>query len=138
MHGGSGGSSIAPGAQLEFEAVCAVPASVPTRGVLGLSTLRAAPSQPDSVLVGYDFAQATAGNLTGFATVPPELGHALDGPTIELRVFVDGNLVETFFHGGEAFLFTSTRNNVPSANVSSAFVNTAGLDCNVSSWVLGL
>ena len=64
--------------------------------------------------------------------------HALDGPTIELRVFVDGNLVETFFHGGEAFLFTSTRNNVPSANVSSAFVNTAGLDCNVSSWVLGL
>ena len=80
--------------------------------------------------------------------VPPELGAArtdrapvpgaLDGPTIELRVFVDGNLVETFFQGGEAFHFTSTLNNVPSANVSSAFVNTAGLDCNVSSWVLGL
>jgi hypothetical protein len=56
---------------------------------------------------------------------------------LELRVFVDGMLVETFF-GGQAFITTSTTNDVASANVTSSFLNTAGLACTVTSWELAL
>ena len=39
---------------------------------------------------------------------------------------------------GHAVITTITSNTVPSANIVSAFVNTAGLSCNVSSSTLEL
>ena len=85
--------------------------------------------------------------ISGFAEVPASLsvlGARKDltpplaaGVALELRVFVDGHMAETFY-GGHAVITTITSNTVPSAGVGSAFVNSAGLDCNVSSWTLGL
>ena len=85
--------------------------------------------------------------ISGFAEVPASLsvlGARKDltpplaaGAALELRVFVDGHMAETFY-GGHAVITTITSNTVPSAGVGSAFVNSAGLDCNVSSWTLGL
>ena len=85
--------------------------------------------------------------ISGFAEVPASLsvlGARKDltpplaaGAALELRVFVDGHMAESFF-GGHAVITTITSNTVPSAGVGSAFVNSAGLDCNVSSWTLGL
>eukprot|EP01045_Picozoa_sp_COSAG04_P048695 COSAG04_NODE_18816_length_432_cov_0.606607_1_plen_87_part_00 len=85
--------------------------------------------------------------INGFAEVPASLsvlGARKDltpplaaGAALELRVFVDGHMAETFY-GGHAVITTITSNTVPSAGVGSAFVNSAGLDCNVSSWTLGL
>jgi hypothetical protein len=46
-------------------------------------------------------------------------------------------MVETFF-GGHAVITTVTSNTVPSSRITSAVVNTAGLDCNVSSWTLSV
>ena len=51
---------------------------------------------------------------------------------------LDGDRLETFFLGGEASITTVTSNVVTSSAVSSHFVNTADLTCNVSSWKLGL
>eukprot|EP01051_Picozoa_sp_SAG22_P021427 SAG22_NODE_4722_length_1181_cov_4.177449_3_plen_66_part_00 len=60
------------------------------------------------------------------------------GATIELRVFVDGQLVETFFQG-ETSITTATSNEVGCDALSSEFINTANVSsCNVTSWVLGL
>ena len=57
---------------------------------------------------------------------------------IELRVFVDGQLIETFFQG-EASITTATGNMVGGDGLSSSFVNTANLrGCNVTSWALSL
>ena len=111
--------------------------------VLGVSTLQ---SPGQAVTVGYNF-----GSRTGFASVPavlsdaqparvdstPPLTSLFQGETIELAVYVDGQLVETFFQG-EATITTATSNQVASANLTTTFVNTAGLKCTVSSWALGL
>ena len=85
--------------------------------------------------------------ISGFAEVPASLsvlGARKDltpplaaAAALELRVFVDGHMAETFY-GGHAVITTITSNTVPSAGVGSAFVNSAGLACNVSSWTLGL
>jgi hypothetical protein len=45
--------------------------------------------------------------------------------------------VETFF-SGDAVITTVTGNVISSGSISSSFVNTAALSCNVSSWTLGL
>eukprot|EP01043_Picozoa_sp_COSAG02_P052604 COSAG02_NODE_5692_length_4119_cov_2.601244_4_plen_170_part_00 len=45
--------------------------------------------------------------------------------------------VETFF-SGDAVITTVTGNVVPSARITSGFVNTAAFDCSVQSWTLGL
>ena len=95
--------------------------------------------------VGYNF---TAGSTLGFASVTASLsplGARTDTApvspnrtSLELRVFVDGHLVESFF-GGDAVVTTVTGNVVASAHVTSSFVNTAaGLHCSVRSWALGL
>jgi Glycosyl hydrolases family 32 C terminal len=112
--------------------------------VLGLSTLEAAGQA--GVVVGVDFA-----NRSAFAAVPAALGRfgnlsridsaplqsALQGSSLELRFFVDGQMVESFFDG-ETTITTATNNSVPSGLLTSSFVNTAALACNVTSWVLGL
>ena len=106
--------------------------------------------------VGYRF--GTPNGTVGFATVPPSLGHGMaghhlanfnrtdlapvlgavvPGGTLELNLFVDGDRVETFF-GGAATITSVTSNTVTNSSLHSSFVNTAGLDCAVSSWVLGL
>eukprot|EP00662_Eupelagonemidae_sp_cell21_P057378 gene57378-biopygen111561 len=98
-----------------------------------------------SVQVGYDFK-----NKSGFATVPASLGagvglrtdraplqSALQGDTIELNVFVDGNMIETFFNG-EATITTAVNNQVATDLLTSSFINTANLECTVGSWILGL
>jgi hypothetical protein len=46
-------------------------------------------------------------------------------------------MAETFF-GGHAVITTISSNTLPSASVGSAFVNTAGLNCSVTSWTLAL
>ena len=133
-----------------------VPAVVPTTGVLAVNTLTTSDGS-QSVQVGYRFGSSPNGT-TGFATVPPALGHGLaghhlanfnrtdlapvlgavvPGGTLELNLFVDGDRVETFF-GGAATLTTVTSNTVASSKLHSSFVNTAGLHCIVSSWVLAL
>lgn len=69
--------------------------------------------------MGYDFA-----TMTGFAAVPASLGFngsrvdrtpALNttfrGGSVELHIFVDGQLIETFF-GGETTITTATNNQV--------------------------
>ena len=124
---------------------------VPSSGVLGVHTLLSSGSN-QSVEVGIDF-----GSRSGFARVPAALAAAtnrsrtdrapLSGALggrldprglIELQVFLDGDRLETFFLGGEASITTVTSNVVISSAVSSHFVNTADLTCNVSSWKLGL
>ena len=135
--------ALSAGSQIEVLVQCPIE-SVPKAGVLSVRTLLAS-GKDQSVVVGYNF---TAG--TGFAAISPSLstrGARTDTASLpglastkilELRVFVDGHMVETFF-GGDAVITSITGNTVPSASITSTLVNTAGLDgCNVSSWTLGL
>ena len=99
---------IANGAQIEVLVQCKLPAGgVPKAGVVGVTTL--VHSSQVGVSVGYDFSNQTH---PGFATVPVGLGNglggrtdraplreALQGNTLELQVFVDGQIIETFFNG---------------------------------------
>jgi sucrose-6-phosphate hydrolase SacC (GH32 family) len=134
---------LAAGGQIEAWVRCRLPPALPSSGVVGLSTLQ---SGNQSVLIGVDFA-----TLSAFADVPACLGRfgntsrtdraplasALQGDAVELRVWVDGQMIESFF-GGEVSITTATSNFVASAALTSSFVNTAALDCNVTSWVLSL
>ena len=100
--------AIANGAQIEVLVRCKLPASgVPKAGVVGVTTL--AHGSQVGVSVGYDFSNQTH---PGFATVPAGLSNglgartdraplreALRGDTLELQVFVDGQIIETFFDG---------------------------------------
>ena len=138
------GPAIAAGGQVEVLVQCALPALPPTTGRLGVTTLQT-PSKNQSIFVGYAFGKAGA---AGVAAVPAALG--LYGNTsrtdsaplapplalIELRVLVDGGLVETFFGGGEASITTATGNTALASTFASSLVNDAKLECNVSSWVL--
>lgn len=135
------GTTLAAGGQIEVLVQCQVPSVKPTAGVLGVNTLQ---QGGEFVQVGYDF-----GTMSGFATVPASLGGGIartdrtdtlqtlfQGSTIELHVFVDGQMIETFFQG-ETSITTGNNNAVPTNQLTSSFVNTANLDCKVSSWVLG-
>ena len=127
---------------------CTVPPTPPTAGVVAVHTLQAG---SQSVQIGYEF--APNGSTTGFASVPPDLANGLSnynrtdrapvqralaaGATLSLNLFVDGDRVESFY-GGAATITTVTGNTVASSSLTSSFVNTAGLDCTVQSWVLQL
>lgn len=144
------GATIAAGGQVEVLILCTLPAAgPPSSGVLGVETLQQQQQAAGAVAiqVGIDFA-----SRTGFAFVPAPLGlfgntsrtdstaplqSALQGDTLEIRVFVDGQMVETFF-GGEASITTATSSAAASSNITSALINTASLACNVTSWVLSL
>lgn len=140
------GPGIAPGAQVEVLIQCKLPTTLPTKGILSVNTLETA-NKNQTVQVGYDF-----GAKRGFAFVPaglnfnantsredvtPKLETLRAGATITLQVFVDGSRIETFF-SGETTITTTTRNSVPGSALTSSFVNSANLDCSVSSWVLEL
>ena len=138
--------AIAKGGQVEILVQCEVPATGPPRsGVLSVTTLLAA-GKDQSVEVGYNFSAnegfasvsaslSTKGARTDKAPLP---GLNATKGTIELRVFVDGHIVETFF-GGHAVISTITGNAAPSASITSSVQTPAGgLACNVSSWTLGL
>jgi hypothetical protein len=126
---------------------------MPTAGVLGVTTLLGSNSNINtsagqSVVVGYKYGLS---EITAFASVSESLSvlgtRTDEAPLpwlaiasmkqIELRVFVDGHIVETFF-GGNAVISTVTGNTIASPNVTSTFLNTANLQCTVHSWVLGL
>ena len=141
--------ALAHGSQVEIIARCARPnhsGSWPATGLLAVKTLQANTGQ--ALTLGYEFSGAT---IRGFADVPaslsvlgarkdmtPALLHlAAEGTELELRVFVDGHMAESFF-GGHAVITTITSNTLPSASVGSTFINSAGLTCNVSSWTLAL
>eukprot|EP01043_Picozoa_sp_COSAG02_P068741 COSAG02_NODE_11523_length_1707_cov_1.277363_2_plen_180_part_00 len=142
--------TLAPGAQVEVSARCERPTSGswPSSGSLAVKTLQTA---GQAVTMGFKFGGDSVNPLiNGFADVPaslsvlgarldmtPDLTELAAAASLELRVFVDGHMAETFF-GGQAVITTVTSNIVPSAKLGSAFVNTAGLSCNVSSWTLGL
>jgi hypothetical protein len=151
--------ALALGSQIEVLVRCELPAAgVPKAGVLALRTLLAAGTD-QRVTVGYNFS-----SMLGFADVPASLSNCgstdtrwsvqCNGPTartdtaplprefvtasmLELRVFVDGHMLETFF-GGHAVITTVTGNTVSSSNITSSIVNTANLECNISSWTLAL
>ena len=98
--------AIANGAQIEVLVRCKLPASgVPKAGVVGVTTL--AHGSQVGVSVGYDFSNQThpgfvpAGlsNGLGARTDRAPLREALRGDTLELQVFVDGQIIETFFDG---------------------------------------
>ena len=154
--------ALARGSQVEVTVRCRRPASGwPTSGLVAVKTLQAVGQE---LTLGYEFTsdsyesgtQASAPGATasasvnGFADVPaslsvlgarkdrtPPLPGVVASASLELRVFVDGHMTETFF-GGHSVITTVTSNTVPSANIGSAFVNTASLSCNVSSWTLAL
>lgn len=142
--------SMAPGSQVEVIAHCERPASGswPTSGSLAVKTLQ---TTGQAITLGIKFGgNSTSPLINGFADVPaslsvlgarqdmtPDLTELVAAPSLELRVFVDGHMAETFF-GGHAVITTVTSNTVPSAKLGSTFVNTAMLSCNVSSWTLGL
>jgi sucrose-6-phosphate hydrolase SacC (GH32 family) len=142
------GPDIVAGAQLEVMVQCTMPDVPPNQGVLAVSTLQTA-SKNQSVTVGFDF-----GAKRGFATVPAALNYDANAsrsdvtPTLEvfnmsvastfqLHTFVDGSRIETFFNG-ETTITTSTKNNVIGNALTTSLVNTAKLNCNVTSWVLSL
>jgi sucrose-6-phosphate hydrolase SacC (GH32 family) len=141
------GPRIATGAQIEILVQCEVPATPPTKGILSVTTLETA-NKNQTVQVGYNF-----GAKHGFATVPAGLNYDANtsrsdvtpqlelfnwtSDTIELRVYVDGPRIESFF-GGETTITTSTRNGVAGDELTSRLVNTEKLVCNVTSWVLAL
>lgn len=137
--------TMAPGSQVEVTASCERPASGswPTSGSLAVKTLQ---TTGQTLTVGFEF----GATINGFADVPtslsvlgarrdvtPPLAELATATNLELRVFVDGHIAESFF-GGHAVITTVTSNTVPSAKLDSTFVNTAQLSCNVSSWTLGL
>ena len=111
------------------------------RGAVYVETLVA---ENQSVQVGYNFTNQT---VHGFATISASLsplGARTDiapvSPNrteLELRVFVDGHMVETFF-SGDTVITTVTGNVVSSEHITSRFVNTGAFDCSIKSWVLGL
>ena len=135
-------------AEIEVLVECKLPSALPSSGLVAVNTLQAG---GNSVQVGYEFGGS---GVSGFATVPPALAQGMDnynrtdrapvmeaavpGGTLELNLFVDGDRVETFFAGGVATITTVTSNRQADSSLSSSFVNTAGLDCAVTSWVLGL
>eukprot|EP01048_Picozoa_sp_COSAG05_P011058 COSAG05_NODE_1016_length_6185_cov_4.604831_5_plen_757_part_00 len=136
--------SIAAGSQVEMLVQCAIPKLLPQSGVVGVKTLLAH-NNNQSVQVGYNF---TNQSVDGFAAVSPGLSvhgahtdkaplSLLNRTSFELRVFVDGHMVESFF-SGDAVITTITGNVVSSKKVTSSFVNTAALHCNMRSWTLGL
>jgi sucrose-6-phosphate hydrolase SacC (GH32 family) len=139
------GPGLAAGGQIEVLVRCKLPTKPLNSGILAVNTMQA-PGQ--MVQVGYNFACSPHG-ACGFATVPAILGHngsrtdqaplqnAMQGDMVELHVFVDGQMIESFFNG-ETTITTNTNNMVGTSNLTSSFVNTAKLDCTVSSWVLGL
>ena len=89
------------------------------------------------VINGFAEVPASLSVLGARKDVTPPLPDLAAAAALELRVFVDGHMAESFY-GGHAVITTITSNTVPSADTGSAFVNSAGLDCNVSSWTLGL
>ena len=89
------------------------------------------------VINGFAEVPASLSVLGARKDVTPPLPDLAAAAALTLRVFVDGHMAESFF-GGHAVITTITSNTVPSAGVGSAFVNSAGLACNVSSWTLGL
>jgi sucrose-6-phosphate hydrolase SacC (GH32 family) len=139
---------LAAGSQVEILVQCAIPKPAPSAGVLGVHTLVAS---NQSILSGYNFSAGGPDDwVGGFADVPASLSTrgartdrvslpALSNvTTLELRIFVDGHMVETFF-GGHAVISTITSNAVSTEKISSSFVNTAGLKCSdISSWTLSL
>ena len=114
-------------------------------GVIAVRTL-ADPAGTQSLTVGFNFSQPNRAH--GFAAYDAALGEGglprVDatpsielGAAFELRVFVDGHLVETFLDGQQV-ITSVTANRINSSALRSRFVNTAALECNVTSWVLGL
>ena len=110
---------LASGSQVEILVQCTIPEPAPSAGVLAVRTLVAA---NQSVLSGYNFsARGTTGWVRGFADVPASLstrGARTDevslvavsnATSLDLRVFVDGHMVETFF-GGHSVITTITSN----------------------------
>eukprot|EP01052_Picozoa_sp_SAG31_P026803 SAG31_NODE_2456_length_5663_cov_8.660361_4_plen_181_part_00 len=143
--------TIAPGSQVEMMVICERPdsGSWPASGLLAVKTLE---TVGQALSLGYEFAVGASGSvaINGFADVPaslsvlgarkdrtPPLPDLATATALELRVFVDGHMTETFY-GGYAVITTITSNTVPSANVGSALVNPLGLKCNMSSWTLAL
>ena len=131
--------AIASGSQVEVLVQCALPTPLPEKGVVAVRTLVA--HNQIGVLTGYNI---TNHSMVGFSAVSAGLGARTDEAPVpanqtalELRVYVDGHLVETFF-SGDAVITTVTANLAPSASISSSFVNTAALSCQVTSWTLGL
>ena len=111
--------------------------------MVGVKTLMAG---TQALTVGFNFEH---GKVTGIAQYDATLGAqgkartdstpVLNrGSSFELRVFVDGHMVESFFDGQQV-ISSVTANTQPSAKLNSAFVNTAsGIQCDVTSWVVGL
>eukprot|EP01047_Picozoa_sp_COSAG01_P051498 COSAG01_NODE_5321_length_4335_cov_3.928234_4_plen_199_part_00 len=140
--------ALADGAQVEITARCERPktGSWPASGLLAVKTLQAT---GQALTLGYEFGAGAA--IRGFADVPASLSvlgarkdvtpnlflDVVADAELELRVFVDGHMAETFF-GGHAVITTITSNTLPSAVLGSAFVNSARLNCSVSSWKLAL
>ena len=144
-----GPHKLAAGSQVEVLVECTVAnaTALPSSGFVGIFTLISA-EEAGAVQVGYDF-----GSKTGFASVPSNIGFnntartdrtpplltALEGPKIKLHIFVDGQIIESFFNG-ETTITTATNSLVDTDAVTSSFMLSKGLglDCEVSSWVLGL
>ena len=110
--------AIAHGSQAEILIQCGLPpAGVPTAGVLGVRTMLAA-GKNQSVEVGYRF---SAKAVTAFASVSESLSvlgaRTDESPLLpavtasmkqlELHVFVDGHMIDSFF-GGDAVITTVT------------------------------
>ena len=127
--------ALAGGSQVELLAHCKRPASGwPASGILAFQTLK---TTAQELTLGYEFSStgeaASATQINGFADVPaalsvlgarkdvtPPLPDLMAGTSLELRVFVDGHMAESFY-GGHSVITTITSNTVPSANVGSAF-----------------
>jgi sucrose-6-phosphate hydrolase SacC (GH32 family) len=144
-------SHLAAGGQVEVLVRCTLPTVLPTEGILAIKTLQTM-NGSQSVTVGYDFTHRNGSGVVGFASVPAVLGQwgntsrtdrtvtlqsVRGGGTVELHVFVDNQVIETFF-AGETTITTATSNAISTDALSSSFVNTANLSCSVTSWGLSL
>ena len=131
-------TSIVTGGQIEVLVSCPVPeAGLPTSGILGLDVLQGL--HAGNVRTGYNFQTNHS-----FAALDDRVDRApmplfeKDGKIV-LHVFVDGNLVESFYGNGDYFIFSASNNTMDTKHVKSSFVNTAGIvGCVIDSWKVGL
>ena len=131
------GTSIVASGQVEVIVACPVPKQgLPLSGVVGVDVLQGV--NAGNVRVGFNFdTNVSFAALDGRidAAPMPLFG---DG-YIKLHVFVDGNLVESFYGDGDYFIFSASNNTVDTKDVSNVVVNTAGVaGCVVDSWALSL
>lgn len=143
------GSSLAlvAGAQVSVSVVCRLPAQPPASGRVAVQVLSTT-DQKQYTEVGYDFAAeglytdhthcCQAPNTVVQRAPTPRASLAADG-LVNITVFVDGGLVESFLNGRvtiTALVSPDPAAGSPESRMNVFVSSAVGVDCSVQAWQL--